>query len=75
MKDAVITNAEKKKILNIVTVSLDRQKDILRNPSMNPTYLIYSRISNIISVTKNRLLNNIGHYRTKLSLLLNLSHH
>ena len=39
------------------------------------TQLIYLRISNITSVTKNRLLNSTSYYRTKLSLLLNLSHH
>ena len=32
-------------------------------------------MSNIISVTKNRLPNNTSYYRTKTSLLLNLSHH
>ena len=56
-----------------VTVSLDRQKDVLR--TLRWTQLIYLRISNIILVTKNRLPNNTSYYRTKISLLLNLSHH
>ena len=56
-----------------VTVSLDRQKDILQ--TLRWTQLIYLRTSNIISVTKNRLPNNTSYYRTKISLLLNSSHH
>ena len=39
------------------------------------TQLIYLKISNITLVTKELLLNNISYYHTKLSLLLNLSHH
>ena len=56
-----------------VTASLDLQKDVLR--TLRWTQLIYLRISNIISVAKNRLPNNTSYYRTKTSLLLNLSHH
>ena len=51
-----------------VTVSLDRQKDINRNSSV--TQLIYLKITNIILITKEQVLNNMSYY-----ILVNLSRH
>ena len=39
------------------------------------TQLIYLTICNVILATKERFLNNTIYYQTKLSLLLNFSHH
>ena len=49
-----------------VTVSLDGQKDI--NRKLSGTQLIYLKISNIILITKERVLNNMRYYLFKSSL-------
>ena len=51
---------------HLVTVSLDRQKEINRNSSV--TQLIYLKIINIILITKERVLNNMSYYLLKLPL-------
>ena len=50
----------------VVTVSLDRQKDINRNSSV--TQLVYLKIINIILITKERVLNNMSYYLLKWPL-------
>ena len=47
----------------VVTVSLDRQKDINRNSSV--AQLIHLKIINIILIIKERVLNSMSYYLLK----------
>ena len=53
-------------LISLVTVSLDRQKDISRNSSVNQ--LIYLKAIHISLITKERVLNNMSYYLLKSPL-------